>query len=375
MKPSTTFIPTTRFPRASRPTAAAIIAVAAVMALAIIANATPASADTAGDRNGQSPTAAPEKTPLEKQKPADPPKPGESGKGRAGGTEDPGQDPSQPQPAVPPPATTPETTPPTPATPPAPDQAEDDDMSIDPLQPDFTIVTLPTTLRMPKYKGAFRVTHRFSRGVGTGDIGDLFENFFGFDSSSGIALEFRFGLAPGLQASVHRTNGKVIQLLAQYNAVKQDVGRPIGLDVLVSVEGRRNLTEDHSAAIGLVLSRTLGSVGSIYLEPIFVTNTPRIANDLSSDDHTLLLGIGTRLRVRPTVAVVGEVIPRVAGYSPRDHQWAIGIEKRVGGHSFQVNVGNSFWTTFGQIASGGITKNRETGDNWLIGFNISRKFF
>jgi len=365
----TTFIPATRTLRTSRSTAVAIVAAAAVIALTMIADATPASAQTAGGRNVQTATATPEKTTVEKQKPADPPKAGESGKGRAGGTEEAGQDPSQPPPAAPPAGTAPETTPP------APPQDEDDDMSIDPLQPDFTIVALPTTLRMPKYKGAFRVTHRFSRGLGSGSLGDLVEDFFGLDSSAGIALEFRFGLAPGLQASVHRTNGKVIQLLGQYNVMKQDAGRPIGLDVLVSVEGKRNLTEDHSGAIGLVLSRKVGSVGSIYLEPIFVANTSRVPSELSSDEHTVLLGIGARLRVRPTVAVVGEFIPRVAGYSPRDHPWAIGLEKRVGGHSFQINVGNSYWTTFGTMASGGISENREKGDNWLIGFNITRKFF
>ena len=351
-----TFIRATRSLR-PRPTAVALVAAAAVMALAVAAGATPAWAQTAGRRDGQSPTAT-----AEKQKPADPPKAGETGKGRAGGTEEPGQDPGQTPPATPPPA--------------AASQDEDDDMSIDPLQPDFTIVALPTTLRLPRHKSAFRVTHRFSRGIGTGDVGDFFENFFGFDSSAGTALEFRFGLAPGLQASVHRNNGKVIQLLAQYNVMKQGDDRPLGLDVLVAVEGRKNFSVDYSEVIGLVLSHKVGTVGSIYLEPIFVANAPRArAGEPPSDDHSLLLGIGTRLRVRPTVAVVAEFIPRVAGYSPQDHQFAIGLEKRVGGHSFQINAGNSFWTTFGQIASGGLRKNRETGDNWLLGFNISRKFF
>ena len=47
-----------------------------------------------------------------------------------------------------------------------------------------------------------------------------------------------------------------------------------------------------------------------------------------------------------------------------------GIEKRAGGHSFQLNFSNGFGTTMGQLARGG------TGnDDWYLGFNISRKFF
>ena len=47
---------------------------------------------------------------------------------------------------------------------------DDPDRDFSPTQPDFTIVTLPTTLRLPKFKSAFRVTHRFSRPLGQGDF-------------------------------------------------------------------------------------------------------------------------------------------------------------------------------------------------------------
>ena len=47
------------------------------------------------------------------------------------------------------------------------------DLDIDPLQPDFTLIALPTTLRMPRMKSSFRVTHRFTRSLGQGDFGSL----------------------------------------------------------------------------------------------------------------------------------------------------------------------------------------------------------
>src|SRR6186713_3102082 len=79
-------------------------------------------------------------------------------------------------------------------------QTQDDpDLDINLAQPDFTLIALPTTLRLPKFKSAFRVTHRFTRPLGQGDVGSLAEDFFSLDSSAMIGLEYRFGLWRGLQ--------------------------------------------------------------------------------------------------------------------------------------------------------------------------------
>jgi len=45
-----------------------------------------------------------------------------------------------------------------------------DDRAIDPAQPDFLVVNLPTTLRMPQWRGAIRVSHRFTRALGDGSF-------------------------------------------------------------------------------------------------------------------------------------------------------------------------------------------------------------
>ena len=62
-------------------------------------------------------------------------------------------------------------------------QQQDDDAAVfKPAQPDFTLVGLPTGLRLPRFKSAFRVTHRFTRPLNQGDFGSLTEDFFGLDS-------------------------------------------------------------------------------------------------------------------------------------------------------------------------------------------------
>jgi len=239
------------------------------------------------------------------------------------------------------------------------------DRRVDPSQPDFTIIGLPTTLKIPRFASAFRVTHRFGRPLGAGDFGDLAGDFFGLDGGAQIGLEYRFGIMAGTQIGIHRTSNRTIEFFAQQHVLDQGKG-PVGIDIIGTIEGLDNFSESYSPAIGAVISRTLGRHGALYAHPIWVNNT----NELSDDDNnTFIVGLGGRLRVRPTVYLVGEVIPRF-GYTPDAVYASFGIEKRAGGHSFQLNFSNGLGTTLAQLARGG-----QPSNDWFIGFNISRKFF
>lgn len=257
---------------------------------------------------------------------------------------------------------------------PAPQQADpqeperaDPDARVDPLQPDFNLAALPTTLRMPRNKWAFRVTHRFNRALGEGDFGDLLSNAFGFDSSANIGLELRYGLLRGTQLGVHRTHDKTIQLFAQHNILNQRDGARFGLDALVALEGQRNMRDEHQGAFGLVASKGFARRLSVHAVPLVVTNSNTSG---STDDTTLLLGLGGRLRVLPSLYLLGEITPRLAGYTTNVDQMSFAIEMRPGGHLFQINFSNGWGTTLGQLTRGGIAN-----DRWYLGFNIVRKFF
>jgi hypothetical protein len=251
---------------------------------------------------------------------------------------------------------------------PAPPAASDADLDPNPSQPDYTIVNLPTTLRLPAMKSAFRVTHRFLRPLGQDDFGSLAADLFGLDSGALIGLEYRFGLMSGMQAGILRTSDRTIEFFGQYNVLNQRSGNVVGLGVLASVDGTNNFRDSYSPALGLAVSRELGDHGAVYVEPVWVHNSN--LDDLPGDDNSsFLMGLGARLRVRPTVYVTGEFTPR-AGYSPGAHQGSFAIEKRAGGHVFQLNFSNGFGNTMGQLARGGTAS-----DDWYLGFNISRKFF
>jgi hypothetical protein len=255
------------------------------------------------------------------------------------------------------------------AVPAAPPAAADPDARVDPLQPDFDLAALPTTLRMPVHKLAFRVTHRFNRPLGQGDFGDLASDFFGLDSGAQIGLELRYGLARGTQIGVHRTSDRTIQVFGQHNFWSQRNDKPLGLDAMATLEGGNNLREGYKSALGVVASRNVGRWAALYAEPFYVVNSNPAA-DQGSDNNTLMVGFGGRLRIRPATYLVGEITPRLTGFEPGVNQMSFGLEGRAGGHLFQLNISNGFATTLGQLAGGGFTN-----DNWFIGFNIARKFF
>jgi hypothetical protein len=75
------------------------------------------------------------------------------------------------------------------------------------------------------------------------------------------------------------------------------------------------------------------------------------------------------VRVSATVYLVAEVAPRASGYRPGEAAYGFAIEKRAGGHLFQLNVNNGQGTTLGQLARGGFP------DSLFLGFNLARKFF
>jgi hypothetical protein len=246
----------------------------------------------------------------------------------------------------------------------------DPDRAFNPRQPDFTVINLPTSLRMPVHRGSFRVTHRFGRPLGLGDFGDLASDLFGLDSGAQIGLEFRFGVMPGIYAGIVRTSDKTIEFAGHGSLFRQGDASPIGVDVVVAVDGTDNFSDEYSPAVGLVLSREIADAGAVYLEPMWVGNVNIAEPFLDAGDDALLLGLGARIRIRPTVYLVGEFIPRLTGYDAGTHLGTFGIEKRAGGHAFQLNFSNGIGTTLSQLARGGTA-----AEDWYIGFSISRKFF
>ena len=260
---------------------------------------------------------------------------------------------------------------PTPSVGPAQQVEDDPDLDVNFAQPDFTIAALPTTLRVPRHKGSFRVTHRFTRTLGQGDSA-ICRYLFGLDGGALIGLEYRFGLFRGTQVGFYRTsNAKTINFFVQREIKAQSGSFPFTLDVIANAEGTNNFRDSYSPSIGVILSRTVGDRCGVLPRTVLGQQLqPAAGRAQRGDNNTVMIGIGAR------AAHPADDLSRRRGHAagqrvrPNVTQISFGIERRAGGHMFQLNFSNGVGTTFAQIARGGTGRK-----DWYLGFNISRKFF
>ena len=261
-----------------------------------------------------------------------------------------------------------------------------DDTALKPAEPDFTIINLPTSLNLGVLKSDIRITHRFVRPLKCDSCpNSLVSDAFGIDQGALIGLEFRVGVFKNTQVIVHRARfNKTIQFLGEYAVTRQHEGMPVEISALLGVEGTENFTGVYSPSVGAVITHLFADKAAIHLDPIWSNNTnisscsPGVQGcEPTGTDNTFMLGIGGRVQFMRTLYATAEVTPRLSGYKPGDAVVAFAIEKRLGGHMFQLNFSNSnLTTTLGQLAQGNTGATGLGGTTeWYMGFNITRKFF
>ena len=92
-------------------------------------------------------------------------------------------------------------------------------------------------------------------------------------------------------------------------------GAWLPIDIIGTLEGTNNMQDKLSSAAGLIVSRKISKYAAVYAEPIYIFNTNPTVPENGSDNNTMMIGLGGRLRIRPSVYVVGEVTPRAEVYA------------------------------------------------------------
>ena len=249
---------------------------------------------------------------------------------------------------------------------------DDPDLDVNFAQPDFTLVALPTTLRVPRHKSAFRVTHRFTPSAGRGR--------FRQPRRGSVRPRQRRADRPRVSIRPHArhadrlpphvdSHDRVLRAARGDGAGRGDSRSRF--DALAIDRRHEQFPRQLLARRSARSSRgRSANTPRSTCEPIWVNNSNAAAVRARRRQRHRDRGLGARLRVRPTVYLVLEGAPRVAGYDPGSTQISFGLEKRSGGHMFQLTITNGFGTTMGQIARGA-----SNTDDWHLGFSISRKFF
>jgi len=237
------------------------------------------------------------------------------------------------------------------------------------------IINLPTTRSIGKGRVLFRISHRYFPAVKEG-----YDFFYGLDGPAAIFLSLGYGISDNLSITIGRTNLlKETEFSIKWIMVEQgkklsvpfSAGINLGGSLITrSQPGKETFRSENSKLnLQFVLSHQVTPAVSFLIVPAYSSNTHPLE---SSSEGTFALGLGSRFMFLNDLSLIVEWIPVLSGYTEDFSGWGIGLEKKIGGHVFQVFILNSVGLTSAQFIPGGEFR---LGDReFRVGFNIFRWF-
>jgi hypothetical protein len=208
-------------------------------------------------------------------------------------------------------------------------------------------------------------THRFQQAINDGDS----HNLWGLDSGADVGIGLGWGLTSRLDLTVYRASfqedfelaGKLL-VLEQAPRLPLTVAVRAGADLL-----RRPGVADRSRPFAqLLLARKLAPGINLMVSPSWVGDTPRLKNAFN-----VPLGLTFPLPGKQLIEI--EYIPKNRDLKDSRDAWHVALSKAVGGHIFEIVLGDSRATTVDQMLGGDSAAGFKTRDVRL-GFNIIRDF-
>jgi mono/diheme cytochrome c family protein len=255
---------------------------------------------------------------------------------------------------------------------------------------DDVLFSLPTG--RPPDPGALYVNfqHRFpyTPALSGTDRGDV---LFGLDESALPSLGLRYGITDKLSVDLMRSPtfiGRPLQLQTAYSFLSEQNSAPFNFTARVSVEGQNDFRKNYTEDLEGIFSRSITHRAQVYLVPTISFNDRRVVQGGLVDDkipdypgiNAFSLGGGFAVDVRPTIALVGEIIPTLIGADQLGiHRpaFSFGIQKKIYRHAFTFGVTNSPGVTVSQRAGTDATfLNNPHGDifkNMFLGFDLTRQ--
>jgi cytochrome c553 len=256
---------------------------------------------------------------------------------------------------------------------------------------DDMLFSLPTGRAVDRHGIYVNFTHRFpydAAFTGPGRGGEL----FGLDNFALPSLGLRYGVTDKLSVSIFRSPtliGRPIQLMAAYNILDEHHEDPLNLAVRVSIEGQNNFRKNYTQNIEGVFSRSITSRAQLYVIPTLSFDARPLVQAsgfLSSDIpdlpgvDTFSIGIGAAYDIRPTVALIAEVIPTLwnAGeLGIHRPAYSFGIQKKIFRHAFTLGLTTGPGVTVSQRAGTRAEylgePTADTPGGMFFGFDLTRQ--
>ncbi len=258
---------------------------------------------------------------------------------------------------------------------------------------DDYLFSLPTGRRLDRHGFYVNFNHRFAYGPAFSGKA-LGHTLGGLDNFSLSSLGIRYGVTRDFSVSIYRSPsviGRPIQLMAAYNFVDEHDGHPLNGAVRFSVDGENDFSKNFTANIEGIFSRSLGHSVQLYVVPTLSFQNRRLVPPQSNladpvqdlpGVNTFSVGFGGAFDIRPTVAIVAEVIPTfVNGRAMDIHRpaYSIGIQKRLWRHAFTFGFTTSPGTTVNQRAGTRASYLNDPGadkpSGLFIGFDLTRQIY
>jgi hypothetical protein len=222
----------------------------------------------------------------------------------------------------------------------------------------------PYTLGARKLEVLF--THRFQQAIQDGDS----HNLWGLDSGADVGIGLAWGAAPRLDLSLYRASFQEdFELAGKLLAFEQSSRVPLTMAARAGVDhlGRPGVEDSTRPFVQLLLARKIAPGVNLLVSPSWVRDTPRLRNAFNVPVGLTLPLPGEDLLVEI------EYIPANRDLDDSRDAWHVALSKKVGGHIFEVVLGDSRASTVDQMIGGDFAGGFKTRDVRL-GFNIVRDF-
>jgi hypothetical protein len=236
----------------------------------------------------------------------------------------------------------------------------------DPLGTRLVNVATPFPVQAKTLEVVF--LHRFHLPVQDGSSSDL----WGLDSGADVGIGLAFGITPRLDASLLRFSFQEdFELASKFLVLEQAPRRPLSVAVRAGVDRleREGIEDPTRPFAQLLLSRSFGRGGrgfNLLVSPSWVRDTPRLRNAFN-------VPVGLTFALRGGSLVELEVIPENRDLDESVTAWHLAWSRDVGGHIFEIVLGNSRAVTVDQYLGGDSAAGFKAGDVRL-GFNLIRDF-
>jgi hypothetical protein len=273
---------------------------------------------------------------------------------------------------------------------------------------DDFVFTLPSGRPIDRHAWSINFTHRFPyEAAFTGPARGA--TLFGLDDFAIPSFGLQYGVTSHLSVSVYRSPsiiGRPIELGARYNFLSERHG-PFNAAGRFSIDGQNNFSRNFTTNFELEVSRSIGRRAQLYAIPtLSLHNRPVIALSsasleepfpyqpcsqslangvspalqLHACENTFSIGAGAAVDIRPTVALVAEIIPTIAnGEELGIHRppFSFGIQKKIYHHAFTFGFTTAPGTTTSQrIATRSVflqDPHADTPGGLFAGFDILRQ--